>query len=93
MPDPGWWEALWPYPAKVLRDVGVSASRSSGRQKHCWFKRSEIGRAVSVPQLSDEMSIPISQQRERFVRLSAASWIRECPTNRGRVLRRALRIA
>src|SRR6476661_5622057 len=23
MPDPGWWEALWPDPAKVLRDVGV----------------------------------------------------------------------
>ncbi|MBN8935064.1 MAG: class I SAM-dependent methyltransferase [Rhizobiales bacterium] len=25
MPDPGWWEALWPDPAKVLRDVGVAA--------------------------------------------------------------------
>src|SRR5262245_26138028 len=25
MPDPGWWEALWPEPAKVLRDVGVNA--------------------------------------------------------------------
>ena len=24
MPDPGWWEALWPDPAKVLRDVGVT---------------------------------------------------------------------
>ena len=23
MPDPGWWEALWPDPAKVLTDVGV----------------------------------------------------------------------
>jgi hypothetical protein len=23
MPDPGWWEALWPDPAKVLHDVGV----------------------------------------------------------------------
>jgi ubiquinone/menaquinone biosynthesis C-methylase UbiE len=23
MPDPGWWEALWPDPAKVLRDVGA----------------------------------------------------------------------
>lgn len=23
MPDPGWWEALWPDPAKVLADVGV----------------------------------------------------------------------
>jgi ubiquinone/menaquinone biosynthesis C-methylase UbiE len=23
MPDPGWWEALWPDPAKVLRDVDV----------------------------------------------------------------------
>jgi ubiquinone/menaquinone biosynthesis C-methylase UbiE len=25
MPDPGWWEALWPDPAKVLRDVGVTS--------------------------------------------------------------------
>jgi ubiquinone/menaquinone biosynthesis C-methylase UbiE len=25
MPDHGWWEALWPDPAKVLRDVGVVA--------------------------------------------------------------------
>jgi ubiquinone/menaquinone biosynthesis C-methylase UbiE len=25
MPDPGWWEALWPDPAKVLTDVGVTA--------------------------------------------------------------------
>ena len=24
MPDPGWWEALWPDPAKVLGDVGVT---------------------------------------------------------------------
>ena len=24
MPDPGWWEALWPDPAKVLRDVGMT---------------------------------------------------------------------
>jgi len=24
MPDPGWWEALWPDPAKVLREVGVT---------------------------------------------------------------------
>jgi ubiquinone/menaquinone biosynthesis C-methylase UbiE len=24
MPDLGWWEALWPDPAKVLRDLGVS---------------------------------------------------------------------
>jgi len=23
MPDAGWWEALWPNPAKVLADVGV----------------------------------------------------------------------
>jgi ubiquinone/menaquinone biosynthesis C-methylase UbiE len=23
MPDPGWWEALWPDPAKVLGDVGI----------------------------------------------------------------------
>ncbi len=25
MPDPGWWEALWPDPTKVLRDVGVTS--------------------------------------------------------------------
>ena len=24
MPDPGWWEALWPDPTKVLREVGVT---------------------------------------------------------------------
>ena len=24
MPDPGWWEALWPDPAKVLKDSGVA---------------------------------------------------------------------
>ena len=24
MPDPGWWEALWPDPTKVLRDVDVT---------------------------------------------------------------------
>jgi ubiquinone/menaquinone biosynthesis C-methylase UbiE len=24
MPDPGWWEALWPDPAKVLTDVGAA---------------------------------------------------------------------
>jgi len=24
MPDPGWWEALWPDPAHVLRAVGVT---------------------------------------------------------------------
>src|ERR1044072_4634474 len=23
MPDPGWWEAVWPDPAKVLSDVGI----------------------------------------------------------------------
>jgi SAM-dependent methyltransferase len=23
MPDPGWWEALWPNPAKVASDVGI----------------------------------------------------------------------
>lgn len=24
MPDPGWWEALWPDPVRVLTDVGVT---------------------------------------------------------------------
>jgi ubiquinone/menaquinone biosynthesis C-methylase UbiE len=24
MPDPGWWEALWPDPVKVLTDCGVT---------------------------------------------------------------------
>ena len=23
MPDPGWWEALWPDPARVVADVGI----------------------------------------------------------------------
>src|SRR6186997_2911831 len=26
MPDPGWWEALWPDPVKVLKDVGVASN-------------------------------------------------------------------
>lgn len=26
MPDPGWWEALWPEPAKVLQQIGLGAS-------------------------------------------------------------------
>ncbi len=25
MPGPGWWEALWPDPARVIRDVGIAA--------------------------------------------------------------------
>ena len=28
MPDPGWWEALWPDPAKVLADVGIAPRMS-----------------------------------------------------------------
>lgn len=28
MPDAGWWEALWPDPAKVLHDVGVRPGTS-----------------------------------------------------------------
>lgn len=28
MPDPGWWEALWPDPAKVLTDTGIVAGMS-----------------------------------------------------------------
>ena len=28
MPDPGWWEALWPDPATVLTDVGVTPGMS-----------------------------------------------------------------
>src|SRR3954454_4581479 len=29
MPDPGWWEALWPNPGKVLMEVGLSAGMSA----------------------------------------------------------------
>src|SRR3954453_20528977 len=29
MPDAGWWEALWPNPAKVLADVGLEAGMSA----------------------------------------------------------------
>lgn len=29
MPDAGWWQALWPNPAKVLADVGLSAGMSA----------------------------------------------------------------
>ena len=28
MPDPGWWEVLWPEPVKVLTDVGVTSGMS-----------------------------------------------------------------
>jgi ubiquinone/menaquinone biosynthesis C-methylase UbiE len=28
MPDPGWWEALWPDPLGVLTDLGVSPGMS-----------------------------------------------------------------
>lgn len=28
MPDPGWWEALWPDPAKVLTDTGIAPGMS-----------------------------------------------------------------
>lgn len=28
MPDPGWWEALWPDPAKVLSDTGLASGMS-----------------------------------------------------------------
>ena len=27
MPDPGWWEGLWPDPAKVLADVGMRSGQ------------------------------------------------------------------
>src|SRR5258707_15517091 len=29
MPDPGWWEALWPDPAKVLESVGLKPGMSA----------------------------------------------------------------
>lgn len=28
MPDPGWWEALWPEPARVLEQVGIARGMS-----------------------------------------------------------------
>jgi ubiquinone/menaquinone biosynthesis C-methylase UbiE len=28
MPDPGWWEALWPDPVQVLKDVGLAPGMS-----------------------------------------------------------------
>jgi SAM-dependent methyltransferase len=50
MPDPGWWEALWPDPAGVIRDIGVALGMTvvdlcSGDG---WFtlQLSKIGRAV-----------------------------------------------
>ena len=50
MPDPGWWEALWPDPARVIRDVGIVPGMTvvdlcSGDG---WFtlQLSKIGRAV-----------------------------------------------
>jgi len=50
MPDPGWWEALWPDPARVIRDAGIAPGGAvvdlcSGDG---WFtlQLSRIGRAV-----------------------------------------------
>ena len=50
MPDPGWWEALWPDPARVIRDAGIVPGATvvdlcSGEG---WFtlQLSRIGRAV-----------------------------------------------
>jgi ubiquinone/menaquinone biosynthesis C-methylase UbiE len=50
MPDPDWWEALWPDPGRVIRDVGITPSMTvvdlcSGDG---WFtlQLSRIGRAV-----------------------------------------------
>ena len=50
MPDPGWWEALWPDPARVIRAAGIAPGATvvdlcSGDG---WFtlQLSRIGRAV-----------------------------------------------
>jgi len=50
MPDAGWWEALWPDPERVIRDVGIAPGMTvvdlcSGDG---WFtlQLSKIGRAV-----------------------------------------------
>ena len=50
MPDPGWWEALWPDPERVIRDVGIAPGMTvvdlcSGTAG--LLALSKIGRAVS----------------------------------------------
>jgi SAM-dependent methyltransferase len=66
MPDPGWWEALWPDPARVLGDVGVRPGMTvvdlcSGDG---WFtlQLAKIARAVIAIDI-DERLIKTSQVR------------------------------
>jgi SAM-dependent methyltransferase len=52
MPAPDWWEALWPDPGKVIRDVGITPGMTVVVVDVCsgdgWFtlQLSKIGRAV-----------------------------------------------
>jgi ubiquinone/menaquinone biosynthesis C-methylase UbiE len=58
MPDPGWWEALWPEPAKVLSQVGMMPGMTvidlcSGDG---WFtlQIAKIARSVFAIDIDDE---------------------------------------
>ena len=50
MPDPGWWEALWPDPARVIRDAGITPGMTAVDlcSGDGWFtlQLSRIARAV-----------------------------------------------
>jgi ubiquinone/menaquinone biosynthesis C-methylase UbiE len=59
MPDPGWWEALWPEPAKVLSQVGMIPGMTvidlcSGDG---WFtlQIAKIARSVFAIDIDDEL--------------------------------------
>jgi ubiquinone/menaquinone biosynthesis C-methylase UbiE len=55
MPDAGWWEALWPNPAKVLADVGLRTARTRLTEigvSNCTLVEAdafEIGRVLREP--------------------------------------------
>lgn len=74
MPDSGWWEALWPEPAKVIVDVGVRPGM--GVVDLCagdgWFTwpLSKIARRV----IAIEIDVQVLQQtRERFAEHGGAA--------------------
>ena len=59
MPDPGWWEALWPDPAGVIRDVGVAPGMTVV-DLCCgdgWFtlQLSKVARAVVAIDIDDRL--------------------------------------
>src|SRR5262245_65158895 len=48
MPTAGWWEALWPDPAKVLAAVGVAGGISVPDRKSTRLNSSHLGISYAV---------------------------------------------